>query len=200
MTIASPMAPDFSREQIIEAIRPCPFCGSDAEIDTQRAYRNLRTGSVETAVAVYCVSCAAEQAICHADVPGLTREMVIELWNARIGHTALTEATARVRVLEAAVVWQPIETAPHDGTEVDLWFGNAEFPERYLNCSWGLPDHTCGEAGQYCDSCPPPGELWRDWLHQAIENENAPTHWRLSDHGPAASPDTPTDRQEPADG
>lgn len=45
--------------------------------------------------------------------------------------------------------WQNIKTAPKDGTLIDLWhkeFGRAS--DHY----WGLPSHSCGEAGSYCDS------------------------------------------------
>lgn len=43
--------------------------------------------------------------------------------------------------------WRPIETAPKDGTVIDVWRdGHRE------TVYWGLPPHECGEMGQYCDS------------------------------------------------
>jgi|GEM_PF-5750522 len=57
------------------------------------------------------------------------------------------------RVLQALTPtnqgWQSIETAPKDGTVIDLYG-----PEhgRWTDMYWGLPDHSCGEMGQYCDS------------------------------------------------
>lgn len=98
-------------------------------------------------------------------------------------------ATLALTALEAsgrAVVpgWQPIESAPKDGTVVDLWLGNDEDPHRRTDCYWGRPYHSCGEAGQYCDSCPPDHDMWCDPMTGGYEEELQPTHWMH----PAASP------------
>lgn len=47
------------------------------------------------------------------------------------------------------MTWQPIASAPQDGTTIDLW--HREFG-RQTDHYWGLPHHECGEAGIYCDS------------------------------------------------
>lgn len=60
--------------------------------------------------------------------------------------------------------WQPIETAPKDGTVIDLWIGG-EFPRREAECYWGKPPHECGEMGRLCDS---------DW--HDLENGWVPGH------------------------
>lgn len=73
--------------------------------------------------------------------------------------------------------WQPIETAPLDGTFVDLWLGNDENPHRITDAYWGRPYHTCGEAGQYCDSCPPNKDVWCDSCFPTEEDGYQPTHW-----------------------
>ena len=62
---------------------PCPFCGSDAEMDTRQAYRALAGGKLGTAIAVYCVACSASVSTCREAVPGITEEEVIEQWNRR---------------------------------------------------------------------------------------------------------------------
>jgi Lar family restriction alleviation protein len=67
---------------------PCPFCGGDAEIDTQQAYRNIRSGNLETAIAVYCRDCGAQVMTCRGDVPDVRPEEVIEMWNKRAAIAA----------------------------------------------------------------------------------------------------------------
>ncbi len=68
---------------------PCPFCGGDAEMDAHQGYRELATGRVGTAIAVYCRECAAQVVTCRADVPDVTPEEVAEQWNTR--PTAILE-------------------------------------------------------------------------------------------------------------
>lgn len=73
--------------------------------------------------------------------------------------------------------WKPIETAPKDGTVVDLHDGEP----RWTDCYWGLPEHCCGEAGQYCDSDwhrLKPG--WVDSARNEMLDDTGdpPTHWR----------------------
>lgn len=90
-----------------------------------------------------------------------------------------TQAGCHLAALAAAgwVVeqgWRTMETAPRDGTVIDLFCEG----ERWADCYWGLPDHCCGEAGQYCDSD------WHRMKHGWIVcSINAPaglkpTHWR----------------------
>ena len=45
------------------------------------------------------------------------------------------------------MAWQPIETAPKDGTTIDVWRDGLR-----ETVYWGLPPHHCGEMGSYCDS------------------------------------------------
>ncbi|GGD30989.1 DUF551 domain-containing protein [Aureimonas glaciei] len=71
--------------------------------------------------------------------------------------------------------WQPIETAPKDGTIVDLW--HDEFG-RNANCYWGVPQHECGEAGRYCDSdWHDTPEGWVDSAYNQTTFLDGFTHW-----------------------
>ena len=75
----------------------------------------------------------------------------------------------------SATVWQPIETAPKDGTRIDVWLSKSR--RRVTNCYWGRPSHTCGENEGYCDSCPD-RDGWvdgEDFMNGYTDEE--PTHW-----------------------
>ena len=79
--------------------------------------------------------------------------------------------------------WQPIETAPKDGTVIDLWV-SGEFEGRYAGCFWGKPLHCCGEYGRHCDS------EWHDlpvgWVTDFNEPlTELPTHWMPPPDAPA---------------
>lgn len=63
--------------------------------------------------------------------------------------------------------WQPIETAPRDGTRIDLWGRNllhyAKRGERIVNVDWGTVRDWMG-----CER--------EDWRHGRGEGFR-PTHW-----------------------
>ena len=52
-------------------------------MDAHQGYRELATGRVGTAIAVYCRECSAQVVTCRADVPDVTPEEVAEQWNTR---------------------------------------------------------------------------------------------------------------------
>jgi len=80
--------------------------------------------------------------------------------------------------------WLPIETAPKDGTVIDLW--SSEFG-RQPDCFWGKREHHCGEAGQYCDSD------WHSepdaWIDSAQNTQTFDdiTHWHPLPASPRSS-------------
>ena len=61
----------------------CPFCGGEAELDEHQEYRNISTGTLESAIAVYCSTCGAQHSICRGDIPDIQPAEVIEMWNRR---------------------------------------------------------------------------------------------------------------------
>lgn len=71
--------------------------------------------------------------------------------------------------------WQDIETAPRDGTFVDLW---RKDHGRLADCYWGRPSHECGESGQYCDSdWHSLDEGWVDGTFDHLIPGDDITHW-----------------------
>lgn len=66
-----------------EELKPCPFCGGEAESDSMQAFRELSSGNISDAVAVYCRDCGAQISICKPDVPDITIEQVVGMWNTR---------------------------------------------------------------------------------------------------------------------
>lgn len=68
---------------MIKLLKPCPFCGGDAELDTRKWFKS-GTGKIEEGIAVYCLQCPAEISIFMADVPDIDDETIASLWNARV--------------------------------------------------------------------------------------------------------------------
>lgn len=79
--------------------------------------------------------------------------------------------------------WQPIKTAPKDGTPIDVWVPG-EFAERWCDVAWAKSRHQC--ISQYCDSCPADLDVygWRDPLS---DERLEPTHWMPRPEGPAST-------------
>lgn len=87
-------------------LKPCPFCGGEAEMDTWRQYRALVSGNLGCACAVHCLTCEADMSICLEDVTGWTIEEaashVADRWNTRANDPASFEAGEKAMRARAA--------------------------------------------------------------------------------------------------
>jgi len=83
-------------------LKPCPFCGGDAELDTMQGYRALSSGRLGNRATVYCTRCGADMGFCYEDAPGTPSEdivnQVVDDWNRR----SVNSLPALVKALEAA--------------------------------------------------------------------------------------------------
>lgn len=102
---------------------PCPFCGGDAESDSQRGYRNISTGNPEKSAAIYCTKCNADMTWCYRDTPEIEREQVmsllIEQWNTRAALSRQPSGERREAV--ARDTWASIEQYLRDECGLDCY-------------------------------------------------------------------------------
>lgn len=86
-----------------EELKPCPFCGGEAELDTRQAYRALSGGTLGSRAAVYCARCDADMGFCYEDAPGIPREdivnQVVDDWNRRAPSPDMREAVEALTTL-----------------------------------------------------------------------------------------------------
>ena len=73
---------------MIEKLKPCPFCGSEAE--TYARTKNVPQDSLEVLDAMFIADCT----VCNANIElEESQEAAIKAWNTRVGmHTELVEA------------------------------------------------------------------------------------------------------------
>jgi len=133
-----------------EALKPCPFCGGEAEF--------LIGSAMFFDVVITCKQCSMSGPI-FDDSPHKGDEAIehnraeaITAWNTR------------------APVWQDIETAPRDGTEVDLWvIGSDGQAYRICDCRWSeVQKRWFDPAGDYGDGA-------------YISDTQIPTHYMVID-------------------
>lgn len=150
-----------------EELKACPFCGGDAEMDTQQGYTNFATGRTETGIAIYCRDCGAQHMICRGDVPDIEPEHVIELWNRRApspGGVEGREPDAVERATGAfiqSIIDQGIQIAGDD-LELKPLFGDITEEQREF-CSIAI------RAALVAASPVPPAEGWRP-IETALRN------------------------------
>lgn len=74
--------------------------------------------------------------------------------------------------------WQPIETAPKDGTAIDLWAAQGF---RLTSCAWDFVEFSCADGS---------GSDVQGWTntegHGSVEGAGPFTHWMPLPAPPAA--------------
>ncbi len=78
--------------------------------------------------------------------------------------------------------WQPIETAPKDGTEILVYKDVATVP--VVHIAWYRSQQEWEESGKYCDFCETLKE-WEGWWsytensvsQSKLEDFKYPSHW-----------------------
>lgn len=80
--------------------------------------------------------------------------------------------------------WQPIETAPKDGTFIDVWVGG-EFPKRITDVSWRKPtDSEWWVHGG--DELKHPRASWFD-AFGPLGKSSPPSHWMRAPSQPGVA-------------
>jgi hypothetical protein len=114
----------------------------------------------------------------------------------RFAKATTENAALRKQVSDAVGEWQPIETAPKDGTHILLYAGVQEYQgkqtePRLTYGYWDVPDHGAylGDCGGPC-RCPEYDEPHPPyWFSDdgGFTTENPPTHWMPLPPAPLAT-------------
>lgn len=144
------MTDKLTREQI--DLLPCPFCGGEAELDSQRGYAQYPSGKPGSGVAIYCATCSADMHLCREDMPDIsTEEMVGVLtneWNRRAHPAAEQEGemAGMVKTLAQSVCRDvaelPDRSSPDDWPDAMLVTHDelALIVEHYARAALSAPD------------------------------------------------------------
>lgn len=85
-------------------LKPCPFCGGDAECDSRQAFRALSSGRIGNRFAIYCTSCNADMGFCYDDIESCNHEAaemeIIAVWNTRASDAEIASLTSQLRAAE----------------------------------------------------------------------------------------------------
>lgn len=116
-------------------LKPCPFCGGEAEADSRRAYMSMG-GNIDHGAAVYCRGCNADMMICRGDTADLSDEdrmtLMVENWNRRAEahdgraagfgdvRAARREALEEVRSLVNRLIRERVIALASAGSTADL--------------------------------------------------------------------------------
>lgn len=99
--------------------------------------------AAENRLAIKCLNIIEELQAENQNLRQIALDFLIIAKELELRNKALLakngELEAKVKELEGKMEWKPISEAPLDGTDVDLWLGDEEFPRRETDCSFREP-------------------------------------------------------------
>lgn len=132
----------------VGALLPCPFCGAGAEMDRRQAYRNIRTGNLKDAAAIYCLGCGVHMTFCYEDAPEISHEQIcddlIAAWNRRATLDAPQAALGNVPereafwLIERSVSPSQYVSLNSAGWHHDVWQARRFKTEREAHDEWRM--------------------------------------------------------------